>query len=91
MRKGCRNDYLEAFGAVYWAKKAVLKNLGVATTPLRTTRVKQVIAILSNLTPITAVILEFQLIRLSNKICFGQIGFLDPQNMGVDTKITILR
>ena len=23
MRKGCRNDYIEAFGAVYWAKKAV--------------------------------------------------------------------
>ena len=23
MRKGCRNDYLEAFGAVYWAKKVV--------------------------------------------------------------------
>ena len=23
MRKRCRNDYLEAFGAVYWAKKAV--------------------------------------------------------------------
>ena len=27
MRKGCRNDYLEAFDAVYWAKKAVIKNL----------------------------------------------------------------
>ena len=25
MRKGCRNDYPEAFGTVYWAKKAVLK------------------------------------------------------------------
>ena len=21
MCKGCRNDYIEAFGAVYWAKK----------------------------------------------------------------------
>ena len=25
MHKGCRNDYLEAFGAVYWAKNAILK------------------------------------------------------------------
>ena len=25
MRKGCRNDYMEAFGAVYWAKKRCLK------------------------------------------------------------------
>ena len=25
MRKGCRNDYLEAFDAVYRAKKAFLK------------------------------------------------------------------
>ena len=34
MHKGCRNDYIEVFGAVYWAKKAVLKNLrGVATIP----------------------------------------------------------
>ena len=32
MRKGCRNDYLEAFGAVYWAKK-LLKILRGATTP----------------------------------------------------------
>ena len=27
MRKGCRNDYPEAFGTVYWAKKAVLKKI----------------------------------------------------------------
>ena len=25
MRKGCRNDYIKAFGAVYWAKKLFLK------------------------------------------------------------------
>ena len=42
MRKGYRNDYLEAFGSVHWAKKAVFKKiLGVSTTPLlRRTRVK---------------------------------------------------
>ena len=27
MLKGCRNDYIEAFGAVYWGEKAVKKNL----------------------------------------------------------------
>ena len=52
---------------------------------------KQIIATLSNLTPISTALLELQLIRLSNKTCFGQIGFLDPQNMDVDTKITTLR
>ena len=41
---------------------------------------------------ISAAILELQRIRLSNKICFGQSGFFDPQNMGVvDTKNTTLR
>ena len=34
MRKGCRKDYIKAFGAVFWAKKVVLKkSQGVATTP----------------------------------------------------------
>ena len=33
MRKECRNDYIEAFGAVYWGKKAFQKSYGVATTP----------------------------------------------------------
>ena len=42
MRKGCRNNYIEAFGAVYWVKKLFQKILGVATTPsLRRTRVKR--------------------------------------------------
>ena len=27
IHKGCRNNYLEACGAVYWAKKAALKSL----------------------------------------------------------------
>ena len=28
MHKGCRNDYIEAFNAVYWAKKkAVFKKI----------------------------------------------------------------
>ena len=41
---------------------------------------------------ILTAILELKRIGLSAKICFGQIGFLDPhQNMGVDTKITTLR
>ena len=39
MSKGCKNDYVEAFGAVYWAKKLFKKILGVATTPLRKTKV----------------------------------------------------
>ena len=26
MRKGCRNDYIEAIGAVYWAKMLLKKN-----------------------------------------------------------------
>ena len=34
MRKGCMNDYLEAFGVVYWEK-----NSSGATTPLRRMRV----------------------------------------------------
>ena len=36
MHKGCRNDYIEVFGEVYWAKKAVKNLRGVSTTPLRT-------------------------------------------------------
>ena len=41
MRKRCRNDYIEAFGAVYWAKKKLFKKfLGSCNNPLRRTRVK---------------------------------------------------
>ena len=36
---GCRNDYIEAFGAVYWAKKPFKNLRGVVTTPFRRTRV----------------------------------------------------
>ena len=39
---------------------------------------------------ILTAILELKRIGLSTKICFGQIGFLYPQNMGVYTKITTL-
>ena len=49
--------------------------------------------ILSNLVAILtgslATILDLQLII--KKIWFGQIGFLDPQNMGLVTKITTLK
>ena len=40
MRKECRNDYIEAFGAVYWGKKAFQKSYEVATTPLQKMRVE---------------------------------------------------
>ena len=37
--KDVENDYLEAFGAVYWAKKDVSKNLrGLQQPPFRRTR-----------------------------------------------------
>ena len=53
--------------------------------------IERIITILSNLAAILTAILELKRIRLSTKICFGQIGFFDPQNIGVDTKITTLR
>ena len=40
MRKGCRYDYIEAFGAVYLTKKAVLKK---SPPPFRRTRVKGIL------------------------------------------------
>ena len=40
---------------------------------------------------ILAAILDLKLIWSLGKICFGQNEFLDPQNIGVDTKITTLR
>ena len=33
-RKGCRNDYIEAFGAFYWAKKLFKENLRGLRQPL---------------------------------------------------------
>ena len=37
----CKDNYIEAFGAVYWAKNAVIKKiLGGCNNPLRRTRVK---------------------------------------------------
>ena len=33
MRKGCRNDYLEAFGAVYWAKSCFKKSWELQQPP----------------------------------------------------------
>ena len=53
--------------------------------------IKRIITILSNVVAILIAILELKRIKLSAKICFGQIGFLDPKNIGVDTKITTLR
>ena len=50
-----------------------------------------IVAIWSNLAAILAAILDLQLTRLLSKICFGQIGIFDPENTGVDTKITSLR
>ena len=52
--------------------------------------IKRILTILSNLAAILTAILELKRIGLSAKLCFGQIGFLDPQNMCVDTKITTL-
>ena len=40
---------------------------------------------------ILAAILDLKLVWSLSKIFFGQIGFLDPKNIGVDTKITTLR
>ena len=40
---------------------------------------------------ILAAILDLKLIWSLSKICFGQSGFIDPQNIGVDTKIITLR
>ena len=33
MRNRCKNNYIEAFGAVYWAKNVVLRNLGELPSP----------------------------------------------------------
>ena len=33
MHKGCRNDYIEAFGAVNWGQKTVRKNLWGCNNP----------------------------------------------------------
>ena len=40
---------------------------------------------------ILAAILDLKLIWSLSKICFDQIGFLGPKNIGVDTKIITLR
>ena len=34
MHNRCKNNYIEAFGAVYWAKNAVLNNLRGLQPPL---------------------------------------------------------
>ena len=41
MRKGCRNNYIEVFGAVYRGKKKLFKKCeGIATTPSSEDEVK---------------------------------------------------